>query len=99
MEPSSRAEILQYLRVVMKELFQLDAERVRPDARLVEDLDLDSLDAIDISVRVEEATGHALTEPQLRALRTVDDVITAITAAVGDRGAAALHALALQAES
>jgi acyl carrier protein len=99
MEPSSRTEILQYLRVVMKELFQLEAERVHPEARLIEDLELDSLDAIDISVRVEEATGHALTEPQLRALRTVDDVITAIAAAVGARGTAALHALVLQAES
>lgn len=99
MEPSSRTEILQYLRVVLNELFQLDAERVRPEARLVEDLDLDSLDAIDISVRVEEATGHALTEPQLRALKTVDDVIHAIAEVVGPKGAAALHALAVQAES
>jgi acyl carrier protein len=85
MEPSSRTEILQYLRGVMNELFQLEPDRVRPEARLREDLDLDSLDAIDISVRVEEATGHALTEPQLRALNTVDDVISAIAAVVGSK--------------
>ncbi|HET9621050.1 MAG TPA: acyl carrier protein [Kofleriaceae bacterium] len=80
MEPSSRSEILRYLQGVMQELFQLDAARVCLDARLKEDLELDSIDAIDISVRVEEATGHALEEAQLRTLRTVGDVVDAIAA-------------------
>jgi acyl carrier protein len=85
MEPSARLQILGYLQHVMKDMFKLDPARVIPEARLSEDLELDSLDAIDISIKVEEITGQALAEDQLRTLRTVDDVINAI-ATVGPAG-------------
>src|ERR1700733_14704865 len=74
MEPLSKAEILRKIQAMMKELFDLDADRVQPRTRLIEDLELDSLDAIDLAVKVEETTGLALNETQLRQLRTVEDV-------------------------
>jgi acyl carrier protein len=86
----SKAEILGKIQEMMKELFELDATRVTPDARLVEDLELDSIDAIDLAVKVEETTGLALDETRLRQLRTVGDVIVAIEgllAAGGDASA------------
>ena len=76
----SRDEVLRELRRVMKELFKLPEERVVPEARLGADLELDSLDALDLAVKVEELTGKALTEKQLRAMRTVEDVIVALLA-------------------
>lgn len=79
---------------MMKELFGLDSARVQPDARLVEDLELDSLDAIDLAVKVEETTGLALDEARIRDLRTVDDVIVAIAEIVSEQGLAALQSLA-----
>jgi len=54
---------------MMSELFELGSDRVQPEARLVEDLELDSLDAFDLAVKVEETTGVALEERQLRELR------------------------------
>jgi len=68
---------------MMNELFELGADRVQPEARLVEDLELDSLDAIDLAVKVEETTGLALDEAMIRRLRTVEDVIVAIAGIVG----------------
>jgi len=65
---------------MMKELFQLSEDRVVPEARLGPDLELDSLDALDLAVKVEELTGKALTEKQLRAMRTIEDVIVAMLA-------------------
>ena len=65
---------------MMKELFKLDADRVRPEARLIEDLELDSLDAFDIAIRVEEITGVSFDEDKIRELKTVEDVIVAIEA-------------------
>lgn len=76
---------------MMKELFELDAVRVQPDARLIEDLELDSLDAIDLAVKVEETTGVALDETKIRELRTIDDVIVAIEAIVSTHGTLALR--------
>jgi acyl carrier protein len=77
---ASRAEILREIQRMMQELFKFDEARVQPDARLVEDLELDSLDAIDLAVKVEEATGLALNETTLIKLRTIEDVIVAIEA-------------------
>lgn len=85
----SKAEILEQLRAIMQELFELAPERVQLAARLVEDLELDSLDALDLAVKVEEITGHALEEAKLRQLRTVEDVIGAIFELVAGRPAAA----------
>ncbi|CAN5901594.1 hypothetical protein BH11MYX3_BH11MYX3_01640 [soil metagenome] len=79
---------------MMKELFQLDAEKVQPPARLIEDLDLDSLDAIDLAVKVEEITGLAFDEQKIRELRTIEDVIIAIHGLLGPNGIAALRARA-----
>jgi acyl carrier protein len=74
----SRAEILEKIQVMMKELFELAPERVQPGAKLIDDLELDSLDAIDLAVKVEETTGHAFDEAKLRQLRTIEDVIVAL---------------------
>ena len=63
---------------MMKELFELEADRVQPEARLIEDLELDSLDAIDLAVKVEEATGRAFDEQKIRSLRTIGDVVDAL---------------------
>ncbi|MEO8846743.1 MAG: acyl carrier protein [Kofleriaceae bacterium] len=93
MEPtSSKAEILREIQLMMKELFELDEKRVQPEARLIDDLELDSLDALDLAVKVEETTGLALDEQKLRELRTVEDVIIAIDKLVGPDGVAALRA-------
>jgi acyl carrier protein len=97
MEPAerlSKAEILRRIQLMMKELFGLDSARVQPDARLIEDLELDSLDAIDLAVKVEETTGIAFDEAKLRQLRSVDDVIVAIEAIVSEQGMPALRSLA-----
>jgi len=96
MEPSSKAEILRNIQRMMKELFELEAARVQPEARLIEDLELDSLDAIDLAVKVEETTGLALDESKLRQLRTIDDVIVAIEALLDGAGAPALQPAAAQ---
>ncbi len=74
----SSDEILRTIQVAMKELFDLDATRVQPSARLIEDLALDSVDALDLVARMEEATGQELDKISLRKLRTIQDVIAAI---------------------
>ena len=81
---ASSDEILRNIQEAMKTLFDLDPAQVHPEARLVEDLDLDSIDAIDLAAKIEEATGRAFDEASLRQLRTIQDVITAIQAVVAE---------------
>jgi acyl carrier protein len=74
----SSDDILRSIQTAMKELFDLDAARVQPGARLVEDLGLDSVDALDLVAKMEESTGQGFDDISLRKLRTVQDVIAAI---------------------
>ena len=91
-EAPSRDEILREIQHMMSELFELGSDRVQPAARLVEDLELDSLDAFDLAVKVEEITGVAFDENQIRELRTVEDVIAALEAIARTRDIPALRA-------
>jgi acyl carrier protein len=88
----SRSEILEKIQVMMKELFELEPERVQPEAKLIDDLELDSLDAIDLAVKVEETTGLAFDETKIRQMRTISDVIDTIEAIVAARHISAPHA-------
>lgn len=71
----TQTEILQKVQSVLSQTFALDSNTIKMDSRLIEDLDLDSLDAIDLVVKLEEATGHRMDEASLRTLRTVGDVV------------------------
>jgi acyl carrier protein len=64
----------------MKELFGLAAEQIVPHALLIDDLDLDSIDAIDMVVKIQEMTGRRVAEEDLRSLRTVGDIVVLIQA-------------------
>jgi len=73
-----RDEILSRLRALMQDRFEVEPARVQPETTLVEDLDLDSIDAIDMAVELQGWTGVPLAEEALRAVRTVDDVVSMI---------------------
>jgi acyl carrier protein len=76
----TEAQILAELRSMMVELFDIEAERVVPEARLIDDLDLDSIDAIDMVVKLQEMTGRRVAEDELRALSTIGDVVSLVQA-------------------
>jgi acyl carrier protein len=55
--------------------FDIRPEQVTTSARLVEDLELDSLDAVDLLVRLEQETGVEIAEDELKGMKTVQDVL------------------------
>lgn len=83
----TRDDVFERVRVTMQELFEVEADKIQPDTKLIEDLQLDSIDAIDLAARLEEITRHRLGEEQLRTLRTVDDVVTLIHQTMSGSGA------------
>jgi acyl carrier protein len=76
----SREEILEHLRRVLSELFELQPEKIVPEASLYEDLDLDSIDAVDLFLTLKEITGRKIQPQAFKDVRTVSDVIDAIQA-------------------
>lgn len=71
----TKEAILEGLRDIMVELFEFEREQIQLEARVVEDLDLDSIDAIDMAVRLQEMTDRRIEETELRSIRTVSDIV------------------------
>ncbi|MFO1394630.1 MAG: acyl carrier protein [Steroidobacteraceae bacterium] len=77
-ELRSRDEILERVQVALLELFEIDAVRVTPDANLYRDLEIDSIDAIDLMDRMKRETGLKLAPEDFRAVRTVSDLVDTV---------------------
>jgi acyl carrier protein len=88
----SRDEILARLRADLQEMFEIPSDRVTLDARLYEDLDLDSIDAVDLIVKLGELTGRKIKPEAFKAVRTVGDVVTCVEATLADSGDAVSNA-------
>jgi acyl carrier protein len=71
---TSRAEALEHVRRTIAELFELEVGEVRPESTVFDDLDLDSIDAIDLVARLQQLTGERIEEQAMRGIRTVDDL-------------------------
>ena len=74
----SKAEVYDRLREVLVGEFGLRAEQLELDAHLVNDLDLDSIDWIDMAVALEVQMGRELRESELASIRTIQDVVDVI---------------------
>jgi len=76
----TRAEVQTQVVTMMVEMFELDPAVVKPEAQLFTDLDLDSIDAIDMVVRLQEMTGRRVNDAALKKVRTVNDIIDLVEA-------------------
>jgi len=70
----TKPEVEARIKTVLIEMFELDETSVTPEAHLYEDLDLDSLDAIDLAVKLKVETDIKLTEEEMKSIRKVADI-------------------------
>lgn len=75
-----REEILARLSGYMVELFELDPATITPEARLFEDLGLDSIDGVDLVVRLQDYVGRKIPAAEFKSIRTVGDVVDQVHA-------------------
>ncbi|MGA9852073.1 MAG: acyl carrier protein [Gammaproteobacteria bacterium] len=66
--------VFQTLQNTLVEQFELDPAKITPEARLNEDLDLDSIDAVDLIIKLQELTGRKVSPEDFKGVRTVGDV-------------------------
>ena len=71
-------DILEQLRTVLAAEFEIEPESITLTAHLMDDLDIDSIDAIDILARLRELTGKDLPAEALKEVRTVGDVVALV---------------------
>lgn len=63
----------------MVKTFGVEEERVTRSARLVEDLELDSLDWTELLVTLERETGQEVSESDARGIRTIEDILELVS--------------------
>lgn len=69
-------EILDRIRTTLVELFGLDPAAIDAQARLYEDLEIDSIDVVDLMDEVQRYTGRKVTPEDFRSVRTVADLVS-----------------------
>lgn len=74
----NRDEIFAEVKATLVELFEVDEDAVVPDAQLYQDLELDSIDAIDLVVHLQKLTGKKIKPEEFKSVRNVADVVEAV---------------------
>ena len=74
----SREQVTELLTGLLVDMFEVAPEAVVSNARLYEDLDVDSIDAVDLIVELRNITGKQIDPDVFKSVRTVDDVVAAV---------------------
>ncbi|WP_045224516.1 acyl carrier protein [Methyloterricola oryzae] len=71
----SREDIFESLQQMITDMFEVAPEKITLTANLNQDLDIDSIDAVDLMVRLRELTGRRINPEDFKSARTVQDVV------------------------
>lgn len=70
---------------LLAEMFELDKADLSAESNLYEDLDIDSIDAVDLAVKLKQLTGKRLPPEVFKTIRTIGDVVAALDTLVEEQ--------------
>ena len=74
----TRAEVSKKISSALSDLFEVDPEAISESALLYEDLDIDSIDAVDLIIELKSFTGLVIDPEDFKSVKTIEDVINII---------------------
>ena len=74
----TRAEVSKKITSTLSDLFEVDPEAISESALLYEDLDIDSIDAVDLIIELKSFTGLVIDPEDFKSVKTIEDVINII---------------------
>lgn len=74
----SKDELFTWVADLLAEMFELDRDALTLESNLYSDLDIDSIDAVDLAVRLKQMTGLRMQPEVFKQIRTIGDVIEAL---------------------
>jgi len=83
----TKDDILQRIVQILHESFDIEVEKITPAAKLYDDLDIDSIDAVDLIVRLKPLVGKRLQPEAFKSVRSVQDVVDALYLALHEGNA------------
>ena len=72
-------QISETIKKILADEFEVDAASVTDETNLFTDLDLDSIDAVDLVVRLQQETGKKVNPADFKKIRTFKDVVAAVS--------------------
>ena len=81
----TKQEIYEAVAKTLAETFEIDPARITPAAKLYSELDIDSIDAIDLLVKLQQQSGKRMKPEAFKNARSVQDVVDAIDALINSR--------------
>lgn len=76
----SQNEIFEHVKVLLVELFEVEPQKITMAAQLYQDLEIDSIDAIDLILKLKDYTGKKVKPEDFKHVRSVGDVVAAVEA-------------------
>lgn len=76
----TKEEIYNYLKDILIENFEVEPDDITPSSKLYEELDIDSIDAVDMVIQLKKFTKRRMQPADFKDVRTVDDVVNAVFA-------------------
>ncbi len=77
-KPYTKEQIESKLKEILISDFEIDEKKIVPSANIFEDLEFDSIDAVDLAVRLQQVTNKKISPEEFKQIRTVEDVVNAI---------------------
>ena len=77
-EKYTKEQIFEELKNILIEELEIAEQDIKQEANLFEDLDLDSIDAVDIAVRMQKFTDKKLSPAEFKQIKTVNDIVEAV---------------------
>lgn len=74
----TRDEIFDKLKSILVEDFEIEEEKIQAETNLFEDLELDSIDAVDLAVKLQGFTQKKIPPENFKQIRTINDVVLAV---------------------
>lgn len=71
----TKNELFDRISGILQDTFEIDPARITPEAQLNADLDIDSIDAVDLIVQLKPLLGGRLQPEAFKSVRTVQDVV------------------------
>lgn len=75
---NNQEQVYQKVVEILEELFEIDPAAITPEANLYQDLDIDSIDAVDLVVELKKMTGKKIRPEDFKSVRTVQDVVVEV---------------------
>ena len=79
-----KEDLLKHIQGTLVKAFNCDESKIVPEARFYEDLDLDSIDAVDLIVRLRNEQHIDVTPDDFKSIRTVGDLIDVLARLTGE---------------